>query len=138
MGINYARKNPEYVTVCFVMIKKMRNKSIGQWNKRIRGRIRQVTYQQIPKSMGGSIRVHLSEINKKEKIGELVLDRFGYNKNIIGYSVRLYGHAKTVTHCKPKTLAIVKLRQDSEGNDAIASVELGRFVRRFRWFMKDK
>lgn len=132
------RKDPNIVTICFVRIRRMKNKGIHSWNPKSRGKLHQITYSQIAKTDGGSMRVHVKELSTKDKMGQLVLNRFGHHPKTLGYSIRLCGHGKTATHVKTKMIADVFISMDSEGNDVVRSVKLNRYTSRFRWFLKEK
>lgn len=136
--INPNRKDPDIVTICFVRIKRMKNQGIHAWSPKARGKLHQLTYSQVPKTEGGSMRVHVRELATKERMGKLVLDRFGYSPKTLGYSIRLCGHGKTVTHVKTKMIADVFIAVDSDGNDVVRSTELNRYTSRFRWFLKQR
>ncbi len=131
MGILYSRPNRDYVTVAIVRVNKMKQNSIHNWSPHLRHRIWKKTYSQIPKSEGGSFKAHVSELCTKDKIGEMVLNLFSNGT----YQVRLYSHAKTKTHCKPVTIAEVKINEDYLGNDKITNIKLYPRIKRL-WFWK--
>lgn len=136
--INPNRINPDIVTVCFVRIKRMKSQGVHAWNPKSRGKLWKFTYSQVPYSEGGSMKVHIKELSTKEKLGNLVLNRFGHHPRTFGYSIRLCGHGKTATGMKTKKIADVFIAMNADGNDVVRSVSLNRYTSRFKWFLKER